>query len=232
MKEDSKSAQDTRFHYKIYDGPSKDYLKREPPISYVENYNGHCGYAELATDFKMAADLMIEQSKRIGLGNLTAPVSHLVRQTLELKLKALLETTLVRGSKEKASLLYKHNLQDIWKSSKDWLISSGYKIREDARFDIAEWMILSFHAIDPSGDLFRFGISKQTAFGKRKSYDRVGINIGLLEPYFNESYAFLSHWEAVPFREMIAKEEGWERDPYFDPDDFPRVNSLREGGGK
>ena len=189
----------------------------------MENHNGQCSYAELAVDFQMATDLVIESYQKSGLGNWIAPLAHLMRQTLELRLKALFDMVGKKDGKIETKLLYSHDLKAIWTHSRDWLDQSGYRFREDARLNQTERLIEAFHAIDPSGDLFRFGISNQTAFGKQKSYDRVGFRMEILMPDFAASDGFLRHWAAVLSREIMAIEMNWEKDPFFDADDFPGV---------
>lgn len=216
-------ADDPRFHHEIWAGPTAESADTVSGIYYVENHNGQCSYAELALDFQMAADLLIETYQESGLGNWTAPLAHLVRQTLELRLKALLDMVGQKGGKIETRLLYSHDLKAIWTHCKDWLDQSGYRFREDARLAQTERLIEAIHAIDPSGDLFRFGISNQTAFGKQKSYDRVGLRMEILVPDFAASDGFLQHWEAVLLREIMAIEMNWDKDPFFDPNDFPKI---------
>jgi hypothetical protein len=103
------------------------------------------------------------------------------------------------------------------------MVGEGLQFRQDARLATAEWFVEMLHAIDPSGDLFRFGMSNQSAFGKQKSYDRVGIRLEQMVPEFEATAAFLRHWEAVLFSRLLAIEMEWETDPYFDADDFPRI---------
>ncbi len=219
----AKDADDPRFHHEIWTGRPEAQSERTPSIYYVENHNGQCGYGELAGDFKMAADLAIAQLRYDGLANWTAPIGHLVRQTVELRLKALLETAATSNDMAAKKALSSHNLPAIWDQCRRVLEARGYKFKEDARMATAEWFIATLDGIDPSGDLFRFGISNRTAFGKQKSYDRVGIRLDEMVAEFEQTAAFLYHWEIVPLREQIAKEEGWDNDPYFDPDDFPRI---------
>ena len=218
-----KTADDPRFHHEIWTGPTPQSEAHRAAIYYVENHNGQCSYSELATDFEMAALLAIDQYEKDNLGNWTAPIAHLVRQTIELLLKAMLETVKAKGSPPNAALTYSHDLNQIWQHCRGWLKINGYKFEDDARLASTEWLIEAFHQIDPSGDLFRFGISNKDAFGKQKSYDRVGLRMEILVPDFKAAVGFLSHWEAVPFRELIAAEMGWSEDPYFDKDDFPRL---------
>lgn len=151
-----------------------------------------------------------------------APVSHLVRQTLELRLKALLTAILEFDKSVDATLLGRHDLTDLWLVGRNWLSTNGYKVAEDARLDQTERLIAAFHEIDPSGDLFRFAISRQSAFSKQKSYDRVGLNLDVLSAEFEAADRLLGHWEAALIRKIIAAEMKWEFDPYFDVDDFPR----------
>lgn len=220
MKKDD--ADDPRFHHEIWSGPKPESEARVSGIYYVENHNGQCSYSELATDFKMAADLLIERQLRDRIvGNWTAPVAHLVRQTVELHLKALLDVVTAKGAPD-PKLNYSHDLMRIWTHCRDWLVTNRYRLIEDARMETAEFLIAGLHEIDPSGDLFRFGMSNRSAFGKQKSYDRVGLRMDALVPDFEATVAFLRHWEAVPFRELIAIEMGWDSDPYFDADDFPK----------
>jgi hypothetical protein len=216
-------ADDPRFHHEIWTGPATESLDTVSGIYYVENHNSQCSYAELALDFQMAANLVINEFQRSELGNWTAPISHLVRQTLELRLKALLEMIGQKGGDIGAKLIYSHDLKAIWTHCSNWLGQSGYRFREDARLAQTERLIEAFHAIDPSGDLFRFGISNQTAFGKQKSYDRVGLRIEIFVSDFAASDAFLQHWEAVLLREIMAAEMKWDEDPFFDPHDFPKA---------
>jgi hypothetical protein len=222
MKKPKPPADDPRFHHEIWSGPTPESADTTSGIYYVENHNGQCSYAELALDFKMAADLTIQEYRQTQLGNWTAPVAHLVRQTVELRLKALLDTIVRKGGPADPKLAYSHDLEGIWERCHDWLAASGYKFRDDARMTRTVRLIEALHAIDPSGDLFRFGISNQTAFGKQKSYDRVGLRMNILVPDFEAADGFLSHWEAVLLREIIAVEMGWETDPYFDAGDFPK----------
>jgi hypothetical protein len=216
-------ADDPRFHHEIWTGPTTESAETVSGIYYVENHNGQCSYAELALDFQMAANLVIEACQRNGLGNWTAPISHLVRQTLELRLKALLELIGQKGGEIGTRLIRSHDLKAIWTHCSNWLGQSGYRFREDARLAQTERLVEAFHAIDPSGDLFRFGISNQTAFGKQKSYDRVGLRMEIFVSDFAASDAFLQHWEAVLLREIIAIEMEWDEDPFFDPNNFPKL---------
>ncbi|MBB4114381.1 hypothetical protein FHT80_003732 [Rhizobium sp. BK226] len=171
----------------------------------------------------MAANLVIQAYQKSEMANWTAPLAHLVRQALELRLKALFDMIGQRGGKIETRPLHSHNLKTIWTHSRDWLDQSGYRFREDARLNQTERLIEAFQAIDPSGDLFRFGISNQTVFGKQKSYDRVGLRMEILVPDFAASNGFLQHWELVLLREIMAIEMNWDKAPFFDAEDFPRV---------
>jgi hypothetical protein len=172
----------------------------------------------------MAADaILAQQQLNPHLSNWTAPLIHLVRHTLELGVKALLQAVALRSKEQESKLLFSHDLARIWETAKDWLIKNGHRIQEDARLETAEWLITNLHEIDPLGDLLRFGISKERAFGKQKNYDRVGIDIEVLIPDFNKAIEFLNFWESVIIREIIVAEMGWEKDPDFDPNDFPRA---------
>lgn len=220
-----KIADDPRFHFDIYAGPAVGRRDRSA-IYYVENHNGQCSYAELATDFEMLAWLAIEQFQRDHLGNWTAPIAHSVRQTLELLLKAMLEAIERRGCPPNSALSFSHDLDRIWQHCRQWLSANGYKFAQDARLKQTEWLLAAFHHVDPSGDLFRFGISNTSAFSKQKSYDRVGLDLEILIADFRTAIDFLRHWETVPFREALVIEMGWSDDPHFDKDDFPRVRQA------
>lgn len=211
-----------RFHYEIWKGPSAEFGTRRKSISYVENHNAPCGYADLALDFSYAAEVLLEQYRKTDFGNWMAPVAHISRQLIELRLKALMTSINTLDSTFNTEPLGGHNLESIWSACLAWFLSRGYKIREDARIEMAEHLILAFHEIDPSGDLFRFGVSRKTAFDQQKSYDRVGIEVELFEPELKATEGLLHHWEAVVFRENVKHEMGWAKDPYFDADDFPR----------
>jgi len=215
-------ANDPRFHYEIWKGPSEKFGQEAKSIYYVENHNAQCGYAELAFDFSFAAEVLIKKYRETGLGNWMAPVAHVSRQLVELYLKALMATIKIRDSAFDAGPLGGHNLESLWMACRNWLIDHGYRLFEDARLEMTERLISAFHEIDPSGDLFRFGISKRTAFDKQKSYDRVGIVLESFERELKALQGLLHHWEATLIREKIKIEMGWEEDPYFNPDDFPR----------
>ncbi|RWP10966.1 MAG: hypothetical protein EOR00_29685 [Mesorhizobium sp.] len=217
-----KPADDPRFHYEIWTGPTEAFGDQPKAIYYVENHNASCGYAELATDFRLAAAALIETYRASQLGNWVTPVAHLVRQTLELELKALYSAVLEHDSAIDQKPLVKHDLLSLWQGGRDWLIGRGYKIEQDARLATTDHLITAFHEIDPTGDLFRFGISRQSAFEKNKSYDRIGLNIEILSAEFEAAGGLLHHWEGALVRAIIMKEMEWDTDPYFDVDDFPR----------
>lgn len=217
-----KDSDDPQFHYEIWQGPSETYGDEAKSISYVENHNGQCSYAELALDFEIAAEALIASYRQSDMGNWVAPVSHIVRQTLELRLKAFLQAVAERDGSIDRKPLASHNLWAIWSACKTWMVEQEFQILEDARLLMTERLLSAYHAIDPSGDLFRFGISRQTAFGKQKSYDRVGIDLPIFCEEFAAASRLLQHWESVVFRLTLAEEMQWDTDPYFDADDFPR----------
>jgi hypothetical protein len=213
---------DPPFHFEIWRGPSEAFNSKPRSIYYVENHNGHCGYSDLATDFELAALEIIRIYRETQLGNWMGPTAHLVRQTLELLLKTRVETIHDTDSNVGDKILKSHNLESLWVTSLSWLENQGYEVRNDARLSATQHLLSAYHAIDPTGDLFRFGISYQTAFEKRKSYDRVGIVLENFEAEFDASIGFFRHWEAVVRRKKWAEEEGWERDELFDANEFPR----------
>lgn len=215
-------ASNPKFHYEICKGPSVEFGGERKSIFYVENRNTSSGYAELALDFSCAATALVEQYRITRLGNWVAPVAHISRQLIELRLKALMTSIGAFDSLFNTNPLSSHDLESIWSGCLAWLVRGGYKIKEDARQEVAEHLISAFHEIDPSGDLFRFGVSRKTAFEKQKSYDRVGIELELFGPELTATDEFLSHWDAVVFREGMKREMGWTTDPFFDADDFPK----------
>jgi len=91
----------------------------------------------------------------------------------------------------------------------------------DARLDTTDRLIANFNAIDPLGDLFRFGTSKQRAFGRAKSCDRVAYEQPRFFDEFKAASGCLSFWGAVLMREQITEEMGWSADPHFDAQNFP-----------
>lgn len=218
-------ANDTRFHRTLF-GSLTNYNANCPSVLYyVENGNAIAGYDQLALDYKMAADLLIKTSKESGLGNWFAPTLLVVRQTLELSLKALLEATIDRGNSCNKKLMFSHDLWGIWEECRGWLHAKDYSFRQDSRLEIAEWVIENFHAVDPTGDLFRFAHSKHEAFKRKKTYDRAGVNDAVFVDYFNLAFDFLSHWKGVLIMEWIeaqAIKEGISYTRPVNPDDFPR----------
>src|SRR5690606_9354859 len=139
-------SSDARFHRTLF-GSLADYNDKRPPLLYyVENGNAIAGYDQLALEYKMAADLLITTSKESGLGNWFAPTMLVVRQTLELALKALLEATVDRGNSSNSKVMFSHNLFGIWEECRRWLHANGYLFYQDARLETAEWVIENFHA--------------------------------------------------------------------------------------
>lgn len=218
-------ASDTRFHRTLF-GSLANYNEKRPPLLYfVENGNAIAGYDQLALDYKMAADLLITTSKESGLGNWLAPTMLVVRQTLELALKALLEATVDRGNSSNSKVIFSHNLRGIWEECRRWLQANGYLFYQDARLETAEWVIENFHAVDPTGDLFRFANSKHEAFKRKKTYDRAGIDEDVFVDYFNATWNFLNHWQGVLVMEWMeeqALKDGISYTRPFNPNGFPR----------
>ena len=115
-------------------GSIADYDEKRPPfLYYIENDNAVPGYDQLALDYKMAVDLLITTSKESGLENWVAPTMLLVRQTLELALKALLEATVDRGNYSNSKVMFSHNLWGIWQKCRRWLQANGNLFYQDAR---------------------------------------------------------------------------------------------------
>lgn len=218
-------ANDPRFHRTLF-GSLADYDEKCPPcLYYVENGNFVAGYDQLALDYKMAADLLIATERESGLGNWLAPTVFMVRQTLELALKGLLEATVDRGNGFNRKLMFSHDLAAIWADCRRWLEARGYAFTDDARLETADWVIENFHSVDPTGDLFRFAHSKHGAFGRHKTYDRAGMNPAVFALYFEATYDFLKHWAGVLVMEWIEQQARKDGTPYtrpLDPDEFPR----------
>ncbi|MDE3823150.1 hypothetical protein I7F13_12485 [Sinorhizobium meliloti] len=203
---------DERFYFEIWTGSSSALEQRGPSVYYCENHNGDSDYGLAATDFQMAADALIAvQREQPHKGNWSAPLLHLIRQTLELKLKSLLETVRWKSGGMDNSVAFDHNLERLWSSGRSWLVEMGYSIEQDARLADTDRLIENMHAIDPTGDLFRFGTSRMKAFGRQKSSDRVGFNHDDLVREFERTCGCLDHWSGVIMREIILAEEGWEK---------------------
>lgn len=221
------TPEDPPFHFEIWKGPGPSFGDEPKAIYYVENHNGQCSYGELALDFQMAATALLETYRNERLGNWMAPVAHMIRQTLELRLKALLSSIMVRDPAVDNRPLGQHDLLRLWDAAYTWLKSNGFAIDSDARLSPTLHLISAYDAIDPSGDLFRFGMSRKTAFAKQKSYDRVGINCDVMAREFADADGLLRHWDAAVFRLTMAEENGWTTDPYFEVDDFPKVEQQQ-----
>ena len=217
---------DPRFHRSLF-GSLKDYSEDRPPaLYYVENGNFVAGFDQLALDYEQAVYHLLSGSKQSGWDSLTAPLVFIVRQTFELRLKALLEATAELGNSITADDFFTHKLDVLWTRSETWLDVNGYKYREDARCETALWMLENFQAVDPTGDLFRFAHSRMMAFNRQKSYDRAGTNEEVFVPYFEKTIRFLGHWSGVLVAEKtkeICVAEGAEYPDVFDPDDFPKI---------
>ncbi len=216
---------DERFHFEIWNGPSEAFKTRSPSISYCENHNADFDYALAAFDFNLSAQALIARQREAPhLSNWTAPVLHLIRQTLELTLKALIQTIgwKVGGNAEK--IRFSHDLQDLWRQGRTWLVLNNYPIKNDARLASADSIIENLHAIDPTGDLFRFGTSRKRAFGRNKSSDRVGYSQDHLFEEFEQACACIGHWSGVVMREIMRAEQGWEADPLFDGENYPKIH--------
>lgn len=227
MSEAHKRDRDLPFHFEIWREPQPEFGEEQKAIYYVENHNAQCGYAEVSTDFEMTTRAILATYRESHLGNWMAPLAHLARQTLELMLKSLVMSIRERGTIIPRKILGGHDLHALWAFGTGWLDANGFNAKEDARRASAAHLIEAYGAIDPSGDLFRFGVSYQKAFGKQKSYDRVGIVLDRFEREFDAATGFLSHWETVVFRRTMAEAEGWQGDPHFKADDFPRIGQPR-----
>jgi hypothetical protein len=211
------------FHFDIWKGHQTEFGCEDKAIYYVENHNAPCSYKELATDFHMAAIEILKLYRESQLANWMGPMAHLVRQTIELNLKSMIEAIAAKEKKFGISELSGHNLKSMWDISNKWLDSNHFPAIQDERRQKAEYLVMAFHAIDPRGDLFRFAVSRQSAFGKQKSYDRVGIIIDRFEDEFTACVGYLSHWEAVVFWKHVIEAEGFSGSPAFDPDGFPKI---------
>lgn len=218
-------------HREIWSDAKSGSHAERPPVYYVENHNAPVGYAEAALDFEMLVNELIPRLGPDELGNWIAPVLHLARQTLELRLKALLHTICDRDESVDGRILGKHDLVAIWSAGREWLVRNGYPLGKDARLKATEELVVAFHAVDPSGDLFRFAQSRQSRFGNKKSYDRVGVNHQTFHVAFKQAVELLHHWDAVLFREKLKVEYGWDKDPYFNADDFPKTAQPAAGDG-
>lgn len=195
---------------------------------YCENHNADFDYGLAALDFKLSALVLIaRQREDPHLSNWTAPILHMIRQTLELTLKSLIETIGRKVSAKAGGVKFKHDLHDLWTQGRDWLIESGYPIDNDARLAATDGLVENMHAIDPTGDLFRFGTSRKKAFGRNKSSDRVGYRQDQLFEEFEQACEFLDHWCGVVMREIIQAEQSWGKDPLFDREDYPRIESVQ-----
>lgn len=215
------------FHFEIWQGPGRSFGDEPKAIYYVENHNGQCSYGELALDFQIAAKALLETYRSEQLGNWMAPVAHMIRQTLELHLKALLSSILARDPTVDKKPLGQHDLLCLWSAAYTWLRANGFPIDCDARLSATLHLISAYDAIDPSGDLFRFGMSRKRAFNKQKSYDRVGINCEVMAQEFADAVGLLCHWDAAVFRRTMAEEHEWTTDPYFEVDDFPKIEQQQ-----
>jgi hypothetical protein len=216
-------ADDPRFHRTLFGSLTEFNEEMPPALIYVENNNCIAGYDLLSHDYKMVTDAMIAEYRSHGLSNWSAPVAFMVRQTLELTHKSLLEETIRAGNADPLKLLNTHKLDAIWELSRDWLLQNSFPIDNDQRFAVAEWFTRNFSAVDPSGDLFRFANSKVEAYGRQKTYDRVGLYFGTLVTYFDKTFACLSHWSVVVAAAQ-AKAAGEESNAEWDPDDYPKVS--------
>lgn len=217
---------DARFHFEIWSGETDVLRATAPSILYCENHNADFDYGLAALDFKIAAEALINRQRNDPhMGNWTAPILHMIRQTLELTLKSLIETIGWRTGAEQGTVKFMHNLDKLWVQGRTWLIKNGYSIESDARLPMTDKLIENMHAIDPTGDLFRFGTSRKEAFGRNKSSDRVGYEQNQLFDEFEQACACLDHWCGVVVREVIQTEEGWDDDPHFDRDDFPKAET-------
>jgi hypothetical protein len=119
-------------------------------------------------------------------------------------------------------ITFTHDLSSLWGRGKNWLVENEYQISNDARLSTTDRLISNLHAIDPAGDLFRFGTSRHQAFGRSKTYDRVGYEQDQLFEEFELTYLCVSHWSTVIMREIIVKKEDWTEDQHFDADDYPK----------
>lgn len=200
---------DDRFHFEIWSGPSASLTSVNPSVTYCENHNGDLDYGLAAFDFQLVTVALIEaRRKEPSGGNWTAPMLYLIRQTLELNLKALIETIGWKLNTTEERIKFDHDLAALWVRGRGWLVSNRYRIEQDARLEKADRLIENLHVIDPTGDLFRFGTSRKKAFGRQKSSDRVGYQQEELFAEFESACGCLNHWTGVIMREIIRAEQG------------------------
>ncbi len=223
MSDTNGENEDDLYHYRMNHGPSVGFISNAKSLYYVENGNSPWGYSEGCNHFEMATRAILSEYKTSESGDWIGPLAHLGRQTLELGLKALVQDIQRRDSTVPNSVLNGHDLARLWMVATSWLDMHGFDSKLDSRRDSADRLITAYASIDPSGDLFRFGISRKQAFGKNKSYDRVGIILPEFEVQFDACIAFLQHWDAVVFRKTMLEEDGIKVDPYFDAADFPKA---------
>ena len=211
MTKDKTYNPDERFHFRIWHGKSEAFRARSPSLQYCENYNADLDYSLTAFDFELTLELLIErQRSEPHLGNWTGPITHLVRQVIELRLKGLLQAIEWHSGSPALSFTFTHDLAELWKAGRDWLFENDYSITKDSRLGNSDRLIENLHAIDPTGDLFRFGTSRKMAFGRNKSSDRVGYE---QESFFREyldTKECLSHWAGIITREVIDRESAIE----------------------
>ena len=106
---------DERYHFEIWNGPTSALKATNPSITYCENHNADFDYGMAALDFKLATQALIAQQRSDpNLSNWTAPVLHMIRQTLELTLKSLVETIGEKVGFEAEKVPFKHDLRDLW----------------------------------------------------------------------------------------------------------------------
>ncbi|MDD2830509.1 MAG: hypothetical protein PHW18_13120 [Sulfuricurvum sp.] len=221
--EPTQSGEVDEHHREIWQDALNPQPPKRPLVYYVENHNGSIGYAEAAIDFKILTVELLPRLDPQQLGNWMCPVLYLARQTVELCLKALFERVTDKDPVADKRLLGKHDLSALWLTSREWLSQHDYPILTDARLGSANYLVESLHAVDPTGDLFRFAQSKQLRFNKKKSCDRVGVSFDEFPSAFTQTVDLLQHWESVLFREDLCKEQGWEKDPSFNRDAYPKL---------
>ena len=131
-----------------------------------------------AVGFQRAADMIVEAARSDDRNpdDLFYPVAYLYRHHLELMLKALVGLGVEQGGLEGCDdMLTGHNLHKLWHKAKQ-LIRQAWADSPENDLKATEQMILEFHALDETGQAFRYERDKQGRQHLQNAPDRVDLD--------------------------------------------------------
>jgi hypothetical protein len=155
--------------------------------------------------FQRAADMIVEAAKTDNRNpdDLFFPVAYLYRHHLELILKELVRLGVRLGSFNGCDdILVEHNLHKLWNKSKQ-LIKEVWPDSPDDDIKAVEKMILGFHKLDPTGQVFRYardknGISHLQSAPQCVDLGNLKTTVDAVSRFLDAAYAGIDYCDPGP----------------------------------